>query len=226
MQIRLSRAFAALLLLVPAVGCQSTQPDIPEELLPQEPPASFDYIDDRAVSRVVDLDEEYEPLRQIALLAGVREFTDDRIWGDVDGEVAFGIEYFHEIDNGIGWEVGGMGSLGTKGAVGGNVDVTGAAAEIYAGARYIYRRDRLHPYVGGGLSAIFAGVDDDNVGQVADDQDLTMGVYLHGGFQYDLTSFLFIGLDLRTLFGTDLELTTISGDADYWQLGLVLGFDI
>ncbi len=175
------------------------------------------------------IDDRYEPatrpIRQISFIAAFRDFTDGDLWDRVDAETTLGLEYAHEIENGLGFEVGAMGSLGTNSGDTGNLDVTGASAELYGGARYFFKRDdSWRPYVGGGLSAMIAGVDNDLGGEVADDQDFTLGLYLHGGVQYDLNNAMFLALDLRTLLGTDLELETISGDADYVQLGLAFGF--
>lgn len=165
------------------------------------------------------------PISQITLLAAARDFTDDPVFGRVDNELALGIEYAQEIQDGLGFEVGAQGSLGLDGGLSGDSDVTGASAELYGGGRYFVKLDsKWRPYVGVGLSAIIAGVDDDEGGQVADDQDFTFGVYAHGGVQYDINESLFLGVDVRGLFATDLNLDTINGDADYFQIGLGLGF--
>ncbi|MEM8713863.1 MAG: outer membrane beta-barrel protein, partial [Planctomycetota bacterium] len=229
-----------------------TPAEVQLEEAQEEVQSSFDYIDDR-LSDEPELDapaydDEYDPefddqydeygdeydeygrryddrIRQLSLFAGYRNFSDDGLWDRVDAETTLGLEYAQEIKNGIGFEVGGLGSLGTDDGVTGEVDVTGAAAELYGGGRYWFRTDsRWTPYVGAGLSAILAGVDNDIGGQVADDQDFSIGFYLHGGVQYDLNDYMILGLDLRTLQGTDLELETTTGDADYVQLGLILGF--
>lgn len=180
-------------------------------------PIRLDYIDDRKPKR-----ERY----QLSLIAGGRDFTDDEIFGRVDDEVVLGIEYSHEIRDGFGLEVGTLGSLSTNGGVSGDVDVTGAAAEFFGGARYTHSFDESpwHPYVGAGVTMIIAGVDNDEGGQVADDQDLSIGGYVRAGVMYDVTEVVTVGVDLRSVFGTDLELETVSGDADYNQLALVLGF--
>jgi len=254
MQTLISRATAAALLLAPVfVGCAALQEGAPQDTPPDGPTRSFDYIDDRVpdeqevdetalIDATGDLDEpevdelvveetepeEVEPrapIRQLSLQAGIRDFTDETIFGRVDSEAAFGIEYAHEVRDGLGFEVGGIGSLSTENGLSGNPDITGAAAEIYGGARYWLRGERRWtPYVGAGLAAIMAGVDDDAGGQVSDDQDFSLGFYAHGGIQYNVNEFLFLGADVRGLFGTDLDLTTVSGDADYLQFMLVLGF--
>lgn len=215
----------------------------------------IDYIDDRTDERIEEMDEAFDnrldeieerrfdeieeersseryrssesPIRQLSFLAGFREFSDGDLWDRVDAETTLGFEYAQEVDNGLGFEVGAMGSIGTNSGDTGNLDITGAAAELYGGARYFFEgNESWRPYVGGGLSAILAGVDNDVGGQVADDQDLTFGLYLHGGVQYNLNDAIFLALDLRTLLGTDLELETTNGDADYVQLGLVFGFQL
>ncbi|WP_419190736.1 hypothetical protein [Saltatorellus ferox] len=215
MQIPVLPAFLALPFLFAFTGCaanQEIQSPLAEDAVP--PPIRLDYIDDRIDDRV----------RQISFIAGYRKFSDTDIWDRVDAETSAGIEYAHEVKNGLGFELGAMGSLGIKNGVSDNVDVTGAAAELYGGARYMWKRDRWTPYVGGGLSGILAGVDNDQGGQVADDQGFSAGVYLHGGVQYALNEWMYLGVDLRTLFGTSLDLETVEGDADYTQLGFAFGF--
>lgn len=240
MQILTLRAAAFLLIAPVFTGCAALQEDMTETDPVEGPVTSFDYIDDRAPSEPADEEfviedfedefeeEDLEPLRlirQLSLQIGVRDFSDDAIFGRVDSEMALGIEYAHEIKNGLGFEVGGLGSLSTENGIESNPDVTGAAAEIYGGARYWFKGNRRWtPYIGGGVAAILAGVDNDQGGQVADDQDFSLGLYAHGGVQYDVNDFLFLGVDLRTLFATDLELETVSGDADYVQLLLMVGF--
>lgn len=190
--------------------------DDDEDLAFDDGDRDFTYIDDRTD----------EPWRHFAIYGGARDFSDDAIFGRVDDEIVFGLEYAQEIDNDLGFEVGALGSLSTEGGVGGDVDVTGAAVEIYGGARYIVpiEDSRWRPYVGAGLAGIFAGVDNDAGGQVADDQDFSFGLYAHGGVLYDWTDTISLGLDLRGLFATDLDLETVSGDADYIQLALVVAF--
>lgn len=196
-------------------GC-ATAPQSEAPLLQdgEEPPIRLDYIDDRIDDRV----------RQISFMAGHREFKDGDLWDRVDAETSLGLEYAHEIKNGFGFELGALGSLGIQDGATSNVDVTGAAAELYGGGRYMLKGKRWTPYVGGGVAGILAGVDNDQGGQVADDQDFSLGLYVHGGVQYKLTESIYLGVDLRTLFATSLELETITGDTDYVQLGFLFGF--
>lgn len=237
---------ATVLALAPLfTGCTSIQRGVAGLESYAQETTSFDYIDDRVpqgdeLSEPDEDDLAFEPARigdetggpsppihQITLFVGVRDFMDDDIFGRVDTEFAFGLEYAREVSDGLGFEVGGLGSISTDNGIAGNPDVTGAAAEIYGGARYWFKGDRRWtPYVGGGLAAIMAGVDNDEGGQVADDQDFSLGLYAHGGLQYELTDTLYLDADVRALFGTDLELETISGDADYVQFLLGIGFQL
>lgn len=240
MQILTLRAAAFLFIAPTFTGCAALQEDVPEIDPAEGPTSTFDYIDDRAPVELADDElvvelaedqlagDDLEPvrlIRQLSLQAGVRDFSDDAIFGRVDSEMAIGIEYAHEIKNGLGFEVGGLGSLSAEDGLASNPDITAAAAEIYGGARYWFKGERRWtPYIGGGVAAILAGVDNDAGGQVADDQDFSLGFYLHGGIQYNVADFLFLGADLRTLLGTDLDLETVAGDADYVQLLLTVGF--
>ena len=56
------------------------------------------------------------------------------------------------------------------------------------------------------------------------DDDTTVGVYVNGGVYWRLGKRFNIGIDGRIVTGTSIELFGARGDANYGQLGLILGF--
>jgi opacity protein-like surface antigen len=156
---------------------------------------------------------------RISIYLGQRNLDEDD-WDPVDQQAVFGVEYAREkAGDAIGFEVGLMGSTDDDTVAG--VDIEGTVSELYAGVRKTFGEDVVRPYVGAGLSYVSAKVDIEGFG---DDDDQSGAIYLHGGVDFDITESFFLGLDLRFLFGSDIELLGESGDADYGQLALALGF--
>jgi hypothetical protein len=102
-------------------------------------------------------------------------------------------------------------------------DVEGITREISAGLRKTFPIDgqpKLHPYVGGGLSLIRGEVETPG----PDDHDTSLALYAHGGAGWDLSPEWQVGLDLRFLFASSIELNGHHGDADYSQLAFFVSY--
>jgi len=101
-------------------------------------------------------------------------------------------------------------------------DVEGITREISAGLRktFALSEPKIHPYVGAGLAMIRGEVDAPG----ADDHDTSLALYLHGGAGYDISPEWQVGLDLRFLFASDIELNGHNGDADYTQLAFFVSY--
>jgi len=106
----------------------------------------------------------------------------------------------------------------------GSVDLDAEVSEWSLGVHKVWKAGMVRPYVGGGLSFVSADADVDSVlGSTSDDDDST-GVYVQGGVFWRLGEWFNLGFDARLLEGTDLTLFDQDGDADYWQLGALIGF--
>jgi hypothetical protein len=106
-----------------------------------------------------------------------------------------------------------------------DVEVTGRVGELGFGVNKLWNRDgTLRPYVGGGLAAVNAVAEVDSVVREEDDEDDSFGLYVHGGVFWRLGPRFNLGLDGRLLGATDITLFDEERDADYAQLGLVLGW--
>lgn len=175
---------------------------------------------------------EAERVTNIGVMVGLRQLDEDD-WDPVDEQVAFGLEIDTYVPGApIGFELGGSYSKDDDSAFDplvGNFDAEAKFWEIYGGVRktWAVADGRLHPYVGGGLSFINADakVSVSGFGSASDD-DSSVGGYVHGGATYDVTDSIYLGVDLRGLLGTDLEIAGASGDADYLQVALVLGYSL
>jgi opacity protein-like surface antigen len=161
---------------------------------------------------------ESKPNR-IALYLGQRSFDEDD-YAPVEDQFTFGLEFAQEYrDSPVGWEIGLMGSA-DESSVGG-FDVEGSTGEIYGGVRKSFGSERIRPYVGAGVS--FINSDFEVVG-VGSDDDSSVGAYAHGGVAFEITPSFLLGLDLRGLFGTDIEIAGFQTDADYLQFAIFAGF--
>lgn len=161
---------------------------------------------------------------RVVLYVGQRRLDKDD-YEPVEEQLTVGIEFSQERPgNAFGWEIGIAGS-GDEAEIG-PIDFSVATGEIYVGARKTFGTSRVRPYIGAGLSVIYAEarVEGGLPEQNETEDDVSAAIYAHGGLTVDLSSSFFLGLDLRGLFGSDLEFSGLSTDADYGQLAFVLGW--
>jgi len=153
---------------------------------------------------------------------------DESDWSPVEDQVSFAFEFVREpAEAPIGFEIGTQFGLGGKEvhvSGSGDVDVASIVSELYGGVHKTFFRDALiEPYVGGGLTLLYASFATDFGNSTTSDSDTTAGLYLRGGLQTHVAANLIIGIDLRAVFGTDINLFGTSGDADYGQAAVFLG---
>lgn len=156
---------------------------------------------------------------RLQLLLGQRSL-DEGDYEPVEDQVALGVEVSQEVPgSAFGWELGLIGSF-DEDPVSGIGDVEGRTAELYAGLRKTIAgtSSAVRPYLGGGLSVIGSSFEAGGV----DDEDASIAAYAHAGVELEISPTLAVGLDLRGLFGSDLELFGLDTDADYTQLAVFL----
>ena len=83
---------------------------------------------------------------------------------------------------------------------------------------------RLRPYLGGGLALVEATKQADSRFSGVSQDDSSAGLYLNGGLAWRVGRHFNVGLDARLVTGTEVTLFDEKGDADYVQLGLLLGY--
>ena len=156
----------------------------------------------------------------VNFVLGQRNLSHD-LWDfeSLDSQPAFGV---NADFGGEDWHVHFAVGLNLSADTGG--DVTVAVADISFGALWLPRKGKLvRPYLGAGISSVGIAVDDD----FDDETDQSIGFNVNGGVYFQIGSHFNIGVDLRLLEGTSFELPAIvpgfEFDADYLQLGLLLG---
>jgi hypothetical protein len=161
-------------------------------------------------------------------LYGTRSMNDDA-WEPTDDQEVYGLT----VDfGGKTWPVCIAVSYlesGDKGEVAsfpilGSVDLDSELSEWDVGVRKIWTVKSVRPFVGGGLSLIDADADVSSALGSTSDSDDTQGLYVEGGVYWRLGQAFNLGLNGRIVEGTDMTLFDQDGDADYWQVGALLGF--
>jgi opacity protein-like surface antigen len=169
------------------------------------------------------------PSSALAIHLGVRGL-DDHDWDPVDDQGTIGLELVHEAPGSIvGLEAAFFASQReeddfhvTPSVV---VDARGRTSEIDFGVHKTIPVEYggVRPYLGGGFSVLHADLRGEaNGAQARDDAD-SVGVYLHGGVEFDLSPNLYLGLDLRARGGSEVHLLGDDVDTGYGQVTLALG---
>ncbi len=158
---------------------------------------------------------------RVRLYVGQRMFDED-LWEPVEDQFALGLEFSAEKPTDlVGWEGGLSYSFDEEEVAG--FDVDASTFEVYGGVHKAFFDPArvLRPYLGAGLAWIFADAEISGVGSEDDD---SIGFYAHGGLEARLGQSFYVGADVRFLLGTDIDLGGVSGDGDYTQLALSLGW--
>ncbi len=156
-------------------------------------------------------------------ILGVRALGDE--WDPIDEQGVLGLN----MDlGGASWPVQiefGFHASGAEDDIG-PLDVTASIAELQVGVQKFWKvGSTMRPFVGGGLALVWAEVElEDNLGFSVDEDDNTVGAYVHGGIYWRLGKAFNIGLDGRITGTGDLEAFGSEVDANYFQLGMILGF--
>lgn len=194
---------AALFLSIPALGACSSTPTRSSLSFHDEGPRGHEHDDSTVVN--------------VNVYVGQR-MVDEDDWEPVDDQMVIGVEVDKfDPSESFGWEAAIFYASDDGTNFGGNVDAS--TTEFAFGLRKtLFTSTRLRPYVGVGLAAIRAEIDD----AAGVDEDNTAGVYAHGGVYWDVGQNFHIGVDVRTVFGTDVALNGNDVDVDYVQ-GAVFG---
>ena len=151
---------------------------------------------------------------------------DKDFWTPVNGQFVIGTMVdFGKQKWPVHLETGILVSVGAEEDFIGTSDVYGSVAEICFGVNKTWElKGPARPFIGGGLSSVGATYVIEVPGDDIDDNDSSGGVYFHGGVFWRLGRRFNIGIDGRILVGTHITLFGEDGDADYAQLGMVLGW--
>ena len=154
------------------------------------------------------------PVYNVSLLL-IGRVVDDA--DPADEHKGWGLEFDgYSPADAVGWEFGITRT--SDEASSGSVDLEATIEEIYTGPRKTWGDPgKIHPFLSGGLAYVAAEADVSGAGS---DDDSSFGIYVRGGAYWTFGEHFNVGADARALVGTDIEF----GDADYLQLGVILGY--
>lgn len=155
-------------------------------------------------------------------------WLDKDLWDPVETHYAFG----GTVDFGeSGWPIhialGLHGSSGVKDYDSGPLDeITAGVGELSFGIARVWETEgRARPFLSGGLSFVSASIEvDSSFSGTADDDDESIGAWIEGGVYWRLKPHFNLGLHGRVMGGSEITLFGVEGDADYWQLGPMIGW--
>ena len=204
-------------------------PNYPPGYLPRPVPASGEqdprYVQGqpmrierhRVSDRELDRRAHRDSSPRLSLSLGQRSLDND--YKPAEDQIAFGIGLSQQTPgSALGWEFGLLGSYDEDPAAG--FDIKSSTLEVYGGVRSTLARDDspVRPYIGAGGALITAYYE----GLGTDDSDSSPAVYAHAGVEIEVSQVMAVGIDLRGLFGSDIELFGVNSDADYTQLTVFL----
>lgn len=155
------------------------------------------------------------------ILLGMRSL-DDAIWGSLDQQPVIGLELdMRPRDATFGFEAGLASAYDWESP--GGVRLESWTFELYAGTRATFgdRRSTVHPYLGGGLAWFYTDLE--SRAFLLSDSDDSFAGYAHAGIYFNTSPGTNVGVDVRSLFGSDLDLFGADADGDYWQVSLIIG---
>ncbi len=152
---------------------------------------------------------------------GVRSLSGD-LWGadfvDSDRQVTLGVF----ADFGLGdlplYVATGLQVSADDGGEGG---YSTAVADLSVGLKLMATAGSVRPYVGAGIASVGATID---TGFFGDDDDQSFGYYVGGGALFRIGGHFTLGMDLRYIGGTDIELLGVKGDADSVTATALIGY--
>ena len=156
-------------------------------------------------------DEDWEPVESPAFVALNFVFKPEDSWVDLDFGLAFSRESTERT-------VGGLGLI----------DLT---AEVVEGTAGLYKElplgnSAISLYAGAGVALLVvdAELTDSADSAVFDDDDVSLAPYARVGLQWNLDRTSSIGIDLRHVTGSDINIGGFSTDADYTQVGVIFRY--
>ncbi len=161
--------------------------------------------------------------RGVEMLLGLRSLQESS-FGRVRHPGAFGMQVLLPIEGlPVAIELGGHYSQDDDGRHGGLATRGGQIFEGSVGLRLAFNAERglVVPYVGCGLNALYANLDDRFLNRST--SDFSAGYYVHAGVLVYVGGNSYVGLDWRGVDGTDVSLLNGDDTLDYHQLSIVLG---
>jgi len=159
------------------------------------------------------------------LLAGgdVRVIVAQRTLEDIDfddeNQTSFGVDVRF---GGDGWPVrivaGATRVHANDGWVG--TGIYGNVTEMFAGVVKEWGSGAARPFLGAGVSEVITDLEHDD----RPSHGTSEGAYVHTGVCWKVGGGLLVGVEMRGLFGTNVDVAGFSTEVDYVQIGAVLGW--
>jgi opacity protein-like surface antigen len=161
---------------------------------------------------------------------GARQLDKD-LWDPVDHQAAFGILADFSLGQLPLWISVGLQASASE-EEDPYFDYTGAVADLSAGLKFMPRAGTFRPYVGAGVASVGASFEAEgtycNISYCFpiddDDSDRSFGYYANAGALFRIGKHLNVGVDLRWIGGTDINLFGVSGDANSFVGSAFVGF--
>jgi len=161
----------------------------------------------------------------VRLLLGGRQL-DERTYRPVDEQFLHGAEAsFRPRGEGLGLEVGATVGHDFDGALLFGDNSESNLADLYVGGRFTANTSGVvQPYFGVGASVLIVELNRITGNTNHRDDDVGFGAYAHGGIAVAVSKLVLLGIDVRSVFGSEVELFGVDTDADYTQVALFVGF--
>ena len=156
-------------------------------------------------------------------LAGIRSLPNES-WGIVRHQGTLGLQLMVPIADGpLAVELGGFYSQDDDPGGSGPNTRDGRIYEGSLGLRLSFggRDSSLVPYIGCGVTSLYARLRDSTINELRD--DTATGYYVHGGLILYVKGNDYVALDWRGVEEADLSLFNDNDRADYHQVTLVFG---
>jgi len=166
------------------------------------------------------------------MVAESRTYSNTAFWGFLNKEPA-GLIVFDYADE--GWPANvevGFANTNEKfwftTTINGNLitaNGTFTVTELFGGVRKFWDMNGFRPSLGAGLTSVnFTGNETTNLGTAPTTNSSSLGFYVDGCVCGRIGEHFNIGLDWRMVSGTSINAWGASGDVDYTQYGILLGY--
>ena len=169
----------------------------------------------------------------LTLVLGVRDLDDEQFWAPAHNQEMVEVEHldFAVANSGLGMELGLYVSHDEERIILPGPTQLRANSTVYDGFLGVRKSFAIDDnptrfFLAGGL-AVLSGEYEVKAGGVAvDESDFGFGVYIHSGLYWRLGRHFNLGIDVRALLASDLEMKNFGQDADVdgLQYGMSLGW--
>lgn len=155
---------------------------------------------------------------------GQRSMDDSASWGRLSEQVNFGLDFVHGPgDRFLQWDVAFHYSTDEADSLTGP-RVTAETFDGSIGLIHFFRfgAEQVVPYIGGGLAGIYVDTEFLNASEV-DASDWSFAGYARAGLEFRFRENEHIGIDVRAIGGSSLDMAGVSTNADAIVISMIFG---